>query len=335
MSSDVSESRTSTRSSEATNVLRCSDGARQRGDPLVGTAPPARRWLLIELEGRWLPTAIDSIGLSLQSRGHLATLAAHAEARIMLIRRVGRRESGPQRSWCVLDDPETAAGPVASWGTWAVGHDILGAAELLREQAVAATSDPGQRIVVSDVATSVPAPHHPHEPELLLVCTHGRHDVCCATRGRPVAAAMAKRWPEATWECSHTGGDRFAANVLALPDGACYGGLDPDTAVAVLERHFSGGPDTAYLRGRTGYPPAAQAALVVAHRSLPHAPWGSIVLQRMTSDGGVHLVRLRQGSGEIEVPVTEHVRAAHHLTCAATTMNRATVPVAGEVRRIP
>ena len=56
----------------------------------------------------------------------------------------------------------------------------------------------------------VPSPALEPEP-MLLVCTHGVHDTCCAVRGRPVAAALARRWPEATWECSHVGGDRFAA----------------------------------------------------------------------------------------------------------------------------
>ena len=55
------------------------------------------------------------------------------------------------------------------------------------------------------------------------VCTHGRHDACCAERGRPVAAALAAAHPEQTWEVSHIGGDRFAANVLVLPDGLYYG----------------------------------------------------------------------------------------------------------------
>lgn len=319
-------------SREPSTGLRCSDGARERGDPLVGTAPPARRWLLIELEGRWLPTAIDSIGLGLKSRAHLAAVAAQTQARIMLIRRVGRRPSGPARSWCVLDDPATATGPVATWGTWTVGEDILTATAVLSERAQA---EQAGRQEGNQEADRGSPPTAAREPELLLVCTHGRHDVCCAVRGRPVAAALSARWPEATWECSHTGGDRFAANVLALPDGACYGGLDPGTAVPVLEAHFQGRPDSAYLRGRTGYPPAAQAAVVHAHQVWPDAPWGSITLAGMTSDGLSHQVQLHTGSGQIEVSVSERVREPHQLTCAATTLNRATVPVAGEIRRLP
>lgn len=308
------------------DVAPCSQGARERGDPLVGTAPPARRWLLIELEGRWLPTAIDSIGLRTEHRVRLAAAAAKAQARVMLIRRVGRRPSGPARSWCVLDDPETAVGPVTTWGSWTVAEDILAAADLLTEQAAARPTGGG--VPRARGATD------PSEPELLLVCTHGRHDVCCAVRGRPVAAALASEWPDATWECSHTGGDRFAANVIALPDGACYGGLDPDIAVSVVRRHVGGAPDTAYLRGRTGYPPAAQAALLAVHREVSEAAWGEVALSGMTSDGPTHTVRLRSVDAEFEVTVTDHVAPPQQLTCAATSHNRATVPIAGEVRRL-
>lgn len=323
--------RSETREAHPGRSLRCSDGARERNDPLVGTAPPAKRWLLIELEGRWLPTAIDSLGLRAQVRSHLATITGRAQARVMLIRRVGRRPPGPHRKWCVIDDPATAAGPVLTWGTWSVGEDLVAAGELLLRQAEGAAQArideaPGQTVVRPDPsATQV-------GPQLLLVCTHGKHDVCCATRGRPVAAALDARWPKETWECSHTGGDRFAANALLLPDGACYGGLDPDTAVSVVTGHYQTGPDTAYLRGRTGLSPSEQAALVAAYRHRPSARWGSFSVGATTSYGTDHMVQIRGESERFEVPITEQVREPHHLTCAATTLNRCTVPVAGELR---
>ena len=105
----------------------------------------------------------------------------------------------------------------------------------------------------------------PDEP-LLLVCAHGRHDTCCAVRGRPVADRLAQRWPAGTWECSHVGGDRFAANLLVLPDGACYGNLDADTAVDVVTSHLQGRVDVDHLRGVSTQPPVAQAAIAAALR---------------------------------------------------------------------
>ena len=61
-----------------------------------------------------------------------------------------------------------------------------------------------------------------------FVCTHGKHDPCCAKYGRPVAAALDHQWPERTWETSHLGGDRFAGNVLILPIGIYYGRVGPN-----------------------------------------------------------------------------------------------------------
>ncbi|WP_218926810.1 sucrase ferredoxin, partial [Priestia megaterium] len=75
----------------------------------------------------------------------------------------------------------------------------------------------------------------PGYPPVILVCAHGRHDPCCAVRGLPVGRALGERWPEQVWECSHIGGDRFAANVVVAPDGVYYGGLDAKSAVATVE----------------------------------------------------------------------------------------------------
>lgn len=323
-----------TTSADDTRRPRCSELARQRGDPLIGTAPPARRWLLVELESRWLPTAVDSLGLEQEARSELTRSADRAQARIMLIRRPGRTpppESGSgtgerRRAWCVVDDPGTAAGPVTTWGTWASPEGLLEAGRVLAEQSAA--EDAATRRTRAGTTDAGPAA----EPGLLLVCAHGRHDVCCATRGRPVAAALAARWPEATWECSHTGGDRFAANLIVLPDGACYGGLDPDSAVEVVGRHHAGAPDTAYLRGRTGWPRPAQAALLAAHRAMPEAAWGSFVVEEVRSSGAEHVVHLSSGRTRVEVPVTEQSRSTERLTCAAAALGTVVVPVAGQAR---
>jgi (2Fe-2S) ferredoxin len=99
-----------------------------------------------------------------------------------------------------------------------------------------------------------------------LVCTHGVHDVCCALRGRPVAAAVSSRWPELAWECSHIGGDRFAPNLVVLPDGFYYGNLDPESALATVESHLGGTVLPDRLRGMARFVPPVQAAVIAAHQ---------------------------------------------------------------------
>jgi hypothetical protein len=87
-----------------------------------------------------------------------------------------------------------------------------------------------------------------------------------------VALALAARWPDQTWECTHIGGDRFAANVLVVPDGTVYGSLDAGSAVDVMERHLLGTVDTEHLRGFSAHLPPVQAALAAVLRA--HGPAG-------------------------------------------------------------
>jgi hypothetical protein len=84
----------------------------------------------------------------------------------------------------------------------------------------------------------------------VLVCAHGRRDQCCAVRGRPVAEALAEAGHD-VWECSHTGGHRFAPSVIFLPEGSVYGRLSPEAAVAVARAGREGRIELEGLRGRT------------------------------------------------------------------------------------
>jgi hypothetical protein len=102
------------------------------------------------------------------------------------------------------------------------------------------------------------------DPEpLYLVCAHSKRDVCCAVRGRPLAAALEARRPGRVWECSHTGGHRFAPIVLALPVGALYGRVPAgdagaDSLIAATERAEI---IPELLRGLIGFAPVEQAAI--------------------------------------------------------------------------
>ncbi|HEY1133511.1 MAG TPA: sucrase ferredoxin, partial [Nocardioides sp.] len=108
----------------------------------------------------------------------------------------------------------------------------------------------------------------PYADPLWLVCTNGRRDLCCAELGRPVAAALAARWPEATWETTHLGGHRFSATLLALPTGVALGRLDPSGAVAACADLVAGRLPLPVTRGRAGLPVPAQVAETALRREL-------------------------------------------------------------------
>jgi Sucrase/ferredoxin-like len=107
----------------------------------------------------------------------------------------------------------------------------------------------------------------PLADRILLVCTNGKRDACCALRGRALMTALAADHGERTWECTHLGGHRFAANLVCLPDGIVYGRVAPTDGPRLADAYVAGRLDPALLRGRSAWPAPAQ----VAEQALRHS----------------------------------------------------------------
>lgn len=252
---------------------------------MVATAPPASRWLLIEQEGPW---PIGSMGVFTKEVGRtLAQRAQSSDARISLIRRAGRHPRGhaPIR-WAFAD--------------LRAGHE-------------------GIRWGLADDAGEVAASPwlvSPGEGEpVAIVCAHSRHDVCCALRGRPVVKTLAADWPEHVWECSHLGGDRFAATMVLLPHGLCYGRIDVDNAREVLQAYREGQVVPELLRGRCCLTRPEQAAQALlrgegASRDLAALPplgtrdLGDGVYEVTLGGQPGHIVRFRERVVALGTPAT-------------------------------
>jgi len=106
------------------------------------------------------------------------------------------------------------------------------------------------------------------EARRYLVCTNGARDPCCAIRGPAVALALDRVRPGQAYECSHLGGHRFAANLLVLPEGLCFGRLDARSALALLEELEAGQLPLEHFRGRSGLAQEEQAAEILVRRGL-------------------------------------------------------------------
>ena len=73
----------------------------------------------------------------------------------------------------------------------------------------------------------------PIEGEQIFICTHGRHDKCCAKFGQELADKMRyhvsrQKTAVEVWDSSHLGGHRFAATMIDFPAGRAYGHLSAD-----------------------------------------------------------------------------------------------------------
>ncbi|MEU5842632.1 sucrase ferredoxin [Rhodococcus sp. NPDC047139] len=262
----------------------CSDDARTRGDPMAGTAPRGFVWVLIEYRGRWPIDGFEGLHLQAATKRLVLSAAKAARARILLVKRPGaRRHDGPDR-WAVLRHENSGAFR-QQWGMWSRDEDL------------------------AQIATALGLSGARGGPPVLLVCTHGRHDPCCAVRGRPVARALAERRPEQVWECTHVGGDRFAANVVIVPDGVYYGGLDAESSVATVEEYFSGRVHPDHLRGYTDLFPPQQAAVTAVLRRFGPAGRGDYTIAESVRDGDFWRIRIAGRSPHPEcVHVELHAR---------------------------
>jgi hypothetical protein len=210
--------------------VRCAVASEARDEPLAGTASTVRSWLLLEHPGPWGRDAfVDGRHASAGFGAELSRRARAAGVRPLLIRRVGGAVSGRRRCFAASSAP---------------------GAEFVERTDLAALDD-ALALELTELAAGRGLGLERHDEALFLVCTHGRHDACCAERGRPLAAALAAAFPEQTWEASHIGGDRFAGNVLALPHGLYFGRVDAEEAEAVARAYLEGRLSLPHLRGRS------------------------------------------------------------------------------------
>lgn len=223
----------------------CADVSSERDEPLFATASRVVRWLLVQHTAAWGPEAVPSGRMPASVARALAEQAAAYGARLLMIRRFSAR----------------AAEDLAGRRVFAVdsrpGHEQILSRYVLDDV----------HLLDLGLDDAEMAGWERHEAPLHLVCTHGRNDRCCATRGRPVAAALAAADPTTAWECSHPGGDRFAANLLVLPEGLFFGRVQPEDVVRIAAEAVTA-PDPATFRGRSSLPAPVQAAQAFARARL-------------------------------------------------------------------
>ncbi|WP_436498079.1 sucrase ferredoxin [Actinokineospora sp. HUAS TT18] len=217
----------------------CSALSRALNEPLAGTAATATTWLCLDQPGPWGRDALVDSHLDHAVGAELVARTKGTGVRVVLIRRPGmhpdRHVSGPTRIYAA----HTAPGRTSlRHATVAEPKDLLD----LDFTALGAGNLDGFGELVAG--------------PLLLVCTNGRRDVCCAVRGRPIAEELAFDHGDTVWECTHIGGHRFAPTALLLPTGYSYGAIDTDFARGLL----TDGVVTDRSRGRSTWPAAGQAA---------------------------------------------------------------------------
>lgn len=276
---------------------RCSLAARARGDQLIGTAVPARRWFLVGHRGPWARSAIATPPLSDIARD-LDRALGRASARLQLIRRHGRVSGDAPDEEQPVALVDSVSGRVR-WDTWREPEDLLRLA-----------------------ATFEDLPEEDPEP-IVVVCAHGKKDVCCAIEGRLVTGVLNDVMPDAVWETTHLGGDRFAGNLALLPEGSMYGEVLGSNATDLVMGHVDGTVDLAHWRGRSIWTSPAQ--VVVAEVVRAGVPLAAVRSAVATPDGADRWVVevVADGATTTRV-VTRTLSPPRRLTCSTETKQAAT-----------
>ena len=200
---------------------------------MQATASRIDDWFLLEYRGVWGRDALPGSGLSDQVKAHLrAQVAAVPHGRLLFLRRPNRRQR---------------PGLVAFWA-----HSREGEEEIRR---IDLESHEDLRGV--DLRAAGERVEHP----LFLICTHGKHDRCCARFGRPLYEALRDELDDDwVWQSTHVGGDRFAGNLVCLPEGLYFGRVDRGPAVHILDRYLAREVAPELYRGRSCHTFPVQAA---------------------------------------------------------------------------
>lgn len=233
----------------------CSD---VRVEPLPGTAKPGQIFVALEHPTGWGHDILDGHAFGPELTAQLKAYTKKYGVALQLIRKPGREGQ-------LVTDPTVFIA------------DVQGGVRKtsVREPADLLDIDPMQPI-----GELVEGP-------VLLVCTHGKRDQCCAIKGRPLAAELEAQFPGDTiWESSHTKGHRFAPSIIALPWGYSFGRLNAAAATDMV-RHLQRGE--LFLpgnRGRSCWDPRGQAAELAVAKQVPGVRAGQLLIDA-PADGPV------------------------------------------------
>lgn len=240
-------------------------------EALGGTAGRATAWLALEHVGHWGRDVLGGSALGKEFSVALGEAVSQAGLKFLLI-----HQPGEQRR-ALHGEPDAEGNPThrVFYAISTPGEERLYSFSVSTpEQLLDLPLDNPEELIQATGAKLMDSP-------TILVCTHSKRDRCCALRGRPIAAHLADILPaNVVWECSHTGGHRFAPVGIMLPTGYTYGRLsEPSALAAYLSLAGRSIPSLHGLRGRSTDTPVEQAAEVAVRLELEKKG------EEVTSDG--------------------------------------------------
>ena len=245
----------------------CSQGT---NEPLPGTAKPGVLFIAMEHHFGWSHDVLDGGVFGDELSAKFKEYIAKYGANFQLIRQPGRFGQQPCDGVRVF-----------------ISRGTPGAESILRLKIAAPEDLLNIDLDADEIPGAIPVEH-----PMFLVCTHGKRDVCCAIKGRPIAQQLWLNFKdhddELIWESSHLKGHRFAPSMVVLPWNLNYGRAHAIGAIHTVNEVLAGRVSTESYRGRGIYKPWAQSAEVSIRELLDGTagPDDVQVIEHSTSEDG-------------------------------------------------
>lgn len=228
------------------NTESCSHLSVLSGEHLYGTAPEVKKWFLLEYPGVWRKDALRESALPEEVKGRLEEfLSCFENSRLQFVS--GEDSGSGQTSFYYASSSE--------FSPKLYRFPLGGYKDLLD-------------IDLPELERTGEIEKFLSDRKLVLVCTHGAHDRCCAAFGAPVFGKLAGDGRVHAMRTTHVGAHRFAANLVMLPEGVYYGRVSPENVADIVDSHCRGEIFLDCYRGRSCFSRTSQVSDYFLRREL-------------------------------------------------------------------
>lgn len=225
----------------------CSTQSLLFNENLIGTAPSTKIYILIEHKQPWANEAFESKAITQKLRSILNKY--RNSARFLLVCNENtKHKTNVKVMFYVQNNQERFSHAFTLYEAECSNHEHV-----------------CETIEMYFLYHKLPSKTSSTQTRNILICTHGKFDLCCGKYGKPfyiksneILYKINAHKKVEIWESSHFGGHRFAPTIIDFPDGRYYGRLNEEIFTSIINRTGYLNQTLSSYRGWSTLPKVAQ-----------------------------------------------------------------------------